>query len=68
MMQVNFDGRAVHGLPDIVQTEINNFFEHSFIYWRQVMQLNFSLSLELNFDIGFVDDRFFDHCAFLIED
>ena len=32
MMQVNFDGRAVHGLPDIVQTEINNFFEHSFIY------------------------------------
>ena len=66
-MQIDFNSIAVHCLPNIVKAQVYGLLEERFINWRQMVQLDFSLTGNVHLHAVLIDDRFSNHGALLVK-
>ena len=67
-MKIYLYACAVHGLPDVSETDINDFFQLSFIDGRYMLKDSFSFSLYFDLNACFIDFGLLNHSTFLTED
>ena len=67
-MQIDLYACTVHGLPNVIEAEINDFLQLSFIDRCYVLNYGFCFSLYINLNTCFVDYGLLNHGTFLTED
>ena len=67
-MKIYLYACAVHGLPNVSESDINDFLKLSFIDGRYMLKDGLRFSLYINLNACFVDYGLLNHGTFLTED